>query len=64
MKGIQILYDEGGRKRLLQIDLNEVDDRSEAVEDLLDIILAEAAKDEEKYDWEEVKSMLKKEGKL
>jgi len=64
MKGVQILYDDSGHKRLLQIDLNEVDERNEAIEDLIDIILAEAAKDEEKYDWEDVKALLKKEGKL
>lgn len=64
MKGVHILYDDSGNKRLLQIDLNEVDERNEALEDLIDIILAEAAKDEEKYDWEDVKALLKKEGKL
>lgn len=64
MKGVQILYNDAGHKRLLQIDLNEVDPESEAIEDLIDIILAEAAKDDEKYSLEEVKAILKKEGRL
>jgi|GEM_PF-1674904 len=64
MKGVNILYDASGDRRFLQIDLKEVDERDEAIEDLIDIILAEAAKDDEKYDWEDVKAMLKKQGKL
>lgn len=64
MKGVQILYDEAGKERYIQIDLNALDQASQAIEDLIDIVMAEAAKHEEKHDWEEVKAQLIKEGKL
>ena len=64
MKGVRVLLDEASNKRIIQIDVEEVDPNDELLEDLVDIILAEDAKNEEKYDWEEVKKMLKAEGKL
>lgn len=64
MKGVRVLYDETTHKRIIQIDVDEVDEADELLEDLVDTILAENAKDEEKYDWEDVKRMLKQEGRL
>lgn len=64
MKGIEILYDDTGKERMIQIDLNAVDKENQAIEDLIDIVMAEATKDEERYSLEEVKAILKKEGKL
>ena len=64
MKGVRVLFDEVNRKRLIQIDVDEIDPADELLEDLVDSILAEQAKNEEKYDWEDVKRLLKKEGRL
>ena len=64
MKGVSILYDESKDRRLIQIDLSEVDTREEAIEDLFDIIIAESRKDSEKISVEELQQLLKKDGKL
>jgi hypothetical protein len=64
MKGVRVLVDETTRKRVIQIDVEDIDPKDELLEDLVDVILAEEAKDEEKFDWEEVKRVLKAEGKL
>lgn len=64
MKGVRVFLDEASNKRVIQIAVDEVDPNDELLEDLVDIILAEDAKDDEKYDWEEVKKLLKAEGKL
>lgn len=64
MKGVRVLFDEVNQKRVIQIDVEEIDPADELLEDLVDTILAEQAKDDEKYDWEDVKRLLKKEGKL
>ena len=64
MKGVSILYDEVNNRRLLQVDLNEIDKDEEGLEDLFDIIIAERRKDEEKISLEELTALLKKEGKL
>jgi uncharacterized lipoprotein YehR (DUF1307 family) len=64
MKGVSILYDEAKHRRLIQIDLSEVDTREAAIEDLFDIIIAESRKDSEKISVEELQQLLKKDGKL
>jgi uncharacterized lipoprotein YehR (DUF1307 family) len=64
MKGVSILYDESKDRRLIQIDLSEVDTREAAIEDLFDIIIAESRKDSEKISVEELQQLLKKDGKL
>lgn len=46
MKGLSILYDERRKKRIVQIDLDTVSKDPEAVEDLLDVLVAEARRDE------------------
>mgnify|MGYP003397736333 CR=1 FL=1 len=74
MKGVTFLTDETNKKRLLQIDVKEIarnpekfEDDSEwfsapslKFEDLLDIVIAEARKDEPKISWEVAKKKLKK----
>jgi len=64
MKGVSILYDEAKDRRLIQIDLSEVDPSNEAIEDLLDMIIAESRKDTEKISVEELQRLLKVDGKL
>ena len=60
MKGVTFLTDETNKKRLLQIDIKEVAKNPEKFEDLLDVVIAEARKDEPKISWEEAKKKLKK----
>ena len=64
MKGVTILTDEKNKKKILQVDINEVAKNPEKFEDLMDVIIAEARKDEKKIPWEKVKQQLKKSGKL
>ena len=64
MKGVTILYDEVNKKRLLQIDLSEVDRHSEAIEDLFDLIIAETPEEGESISLEEMTRILKSDGKL
>lgn len=65
MKGVSFLTDETHKKRYAQINLKDVakyDD--DAIEDLMDIIIAAARKDEKSIPWEDVKAELIKEGKI
>ncbi|MFI5196960.1 MAG: hypothetical protein ACHQD8_07700 [Chitinophagales bacterium] len=65
MKGISFVTDETRKRRYAQIDLNGIaqyDD--EKLEDLMDIIIAEARKNEKSIPWESVKAELIKEGKI
>jgi hypothetical protein len=65
MKGVSFLTDETRKKRYAQIDLKGIagyDD--EQLEDLMDLIIAEARKDEKSIPWETVKAELIKEGKI
>ena len=60
MKGVTFLTDETNKKRLLQIDVKEIAKNPEKFEGLLDIVIAEARKDEPKISWEAAKKKLKK----
>ncbi|MBS1944069.1 MAG: hypothetical protein JST98_02450 [Bacteroidetes bacterium] len=65
MKGVSMLYDEARHRRLIQIDLDELDIREEeAMEDLFDLIIAESRKDTDKISLEELQRLLKADGKL
>ena len=64
MKGVTLLYDESNKRRLLQLDLDEVAKDEEALEDLFDIIIAESRKDDEKISLDELTELLKKDKKL
>jgi hypothetical protein len=64
MKGVTILYDEANKRRLLQIDLSEVDRENEAIEDLFDLIIAETPEEGGSISLEEMKRLLKVDGKL
>jgi hypothetical protein len=63
MKGVMILKDENNNK-ILQVDVKEVAKNPGKFEDLMDVIIAEARKDEKKISWETAKKQLKKAGKL
>ncbi len=65
MKGVSFVTDETRKKRYAQIDLKGIagfDD--EQLEDLMDVIIAEARKGEKSIPWETVKTELIKEGKI
>ena len=53
MKGIQFVIDGHGKKKAVQIDLEEW---GEAWEDIYDILVARSRQDEPKVDWEELKA--------
>jgi hypothetical protein len=64
MKGISFVTNEKNEKIAVQIDLKAIEKHHEAIEDLLDGIIAESRKDEEKIPLSKVISKLKKSGKL
>ncbi len=64
MKGVKILLDEASNKRFVQIDVDVLDKDREAVEDLLDVIIAENRKNDVMIPWEKAKADLRKSGKL
>ena len=64
MKGVTIFKDERNNKRFLQVDIKEIAKRPNEFEDLMDILVAEARKDEKEIGWEEAKKQLRKKGKL
>jgi len=55
MKGVTFLVDETHKKQLVQIDLNVLNGDAEQVNDLIDLLIAESRKDDEKMDWADVK---------
>lgn len=64
MKGVSVLFDESRKKRVVQIDVDVLDAQREAVEDLLDVLIAENRKNDEMVPWDKAKAILKKAGKL
>ena len=64
MKGVSIIHDETKHKRYLQIDLSEVDRDHELIEDLFDLIIAETKEEGPSIRMEEMKRLLKEDGKL
>ena len=64
MKGVRILKDEKNNKTILQADINEIAKNPSKFEDLIDVVIAEARKDEKKISREAAKKQLKKAGKI
>ena len=64
MRGVSYITDSHNKKKSVVIDLKVIEKNQEAIEDLLDIIVAESRKDEPTVSWEEVKKKLHKKGKL
>ncbi len=65
MKGVSFLTDETHHKRYVQLDLDEVGNiDGSGLEDLMDVIIAEARKNDEKITIEELGKQLKQEGLL
>lgn len=64
MKGVNYVLNEENQKVAVQIELKTIAKYQEQIEDLLDGIMAEARKDEEKISLSQVVKNLKRAGKL
>jgi hypothetical protein len=64
MKGISFVTNDKNEKIAVQIDLKSIEKHQEAIEDLLDGIIAESRKNEVRIPLSKVISNLKKSGKL
>ena len=64
MKGVSYITDDRDKKKAVVIDLSLFKKASEEIEDLLDVIIAEARKDDESIPFENAVKHLKKKGKL
>ncbi|MES1217242.1 MAG: hypothetical protein ABUT20_17135 [Bacteroidota bacterium] len=64
MKGIIFLRNQQNNRQILQIDVKEIARNPSKFEDLMDVLIAEARKDEKKITWQAAKKQLKKAGKL
>jgi len=60
MKGVTILFDEARKKRIVQIDLDQLSKDPEAIEDRLDGLIAEQRKNEPTVTHEALVRSLKK----
>ncbi len=64
MKGVSFVTNDKNEKIAVQIDLKVLGKHQDAVEDILDVIVAEGRKDDEDVSWQSAKKELKKAGKL
>ena len=64
MKGVSYLTDKKNKKKAVVIDLKTLERFDERIEDLFDVIISEARRDEPSIPWEKVKERLKKKDKL
>jgi len=64
MRGVSYLTDEENRKKAVVIEMATLERYSQELEDLLDGIIAESRKNDEKIPLNKVISKLKKAGKL
>jgi hypothetical protein len=64
MKGVTYITDNKNRKKAVIIELKTLEKYNEQIEDLFDVIIAESRKDEPTVAWEDIKTRLKKKGKI
>ena len=64
MKGVNYVTDDKNRKVAVQIELKLLEKYDEEIEDLIDGIIAESRKNEERVPLDKVLKGLKKKGKL
>ncbi|MCW3074352.1 MAG: hypothetical protein JWP69_1421 [Flaviaesturariibacter sp.] len=64
MKGVNYVTDANNRKVAVQIDLKLLENYNEEMEDLIDGIIAESRKEEERKPLDEVIKRLKKSGRI
>jgi len=60
MKGISVIHDETKKKRYVQIDLELIGTKRDAIDDFLDLLLIESRKDEPTVPFEEVEKQIKR----
>lgn len=64
MKGISIIHDTTNNKRYVQIDIETMEEHQEEIEDLIDVIIAESRKNDERIPLEDVIKELEEKGNL
>lgn len=64
MKGISFVTDVKNKKKAVMIEMSTLLKNEQAVQDMLDAIIAESRKDEPKKKWSDVKKSLQGKGKL
>jgi len=64
MKGVSFVTNEKNERIAVQIELKTLEKHQEALEDYLDVIIAENRKEDASLSWEQAKKELKKAGKL
>ena len=64
MKGIRYITDQNNQRTAVVIDIQVLEKNRGRIEDFLDILVAEARKNEPKMAWEEAKQHLIKSGKI
>lgn len=64
MKGVTFVTNDRDEKVAVQIDMKTLGKHQNAIEDLLDIVVAESRKNDEDVSWTDAKKELKKAGKL
>jgi hypothetical protein len=64
MKGISYIIDGNNKKKAIVIDYSLFKNHEQEIEDILDVIIAEAREKEESIPFEKVMTNLKKKGKL
>ncbi|MEO8150235.1 MAG: hypothetical protein ABI723_21555 [Bacteroidia bacterium] len=63
MKGISFITDVNNRKTALVIDLKSLQKHEDKIHEMIDVLVAEARKDDEFMDWQLAKKQLKIKGK-
>jgi hypothetical protein len=63
MKGVTIFKDEISNKKILQVDIKEIAKHPDEFEDLIDVLIAEARRNDKKIPWQDAKKRLKKAGR-
>jgi hypothetical protein len=64
MKGVNYITDSKGKKIAVTIDMQTLRKGKQAVEDLMDVIVAEDRMNESRISFDSVKKNLKRKGKL
>ena len=64
MKGVSFVTNERNERISVQIELKTLEKHQEALEEYLDVIIAENRKNDEGVSWEQARKELKKAGKL
>jgi len=64
MATVSYITDENNQKKAVVINLKDIQEHSEEIHDLIDVLIAESRKGEETISLEDLKAELKSKGKL